>query len=114
MIKTIIKRDGNSQKFVPFKIEDAIKKSKSPTISFSASILTEDIKGLLLEEALNIAQASLDEVIVKDNCEECTTMILLAFLASFENYQNRQNGKDEEFAIKMIGTSHEYSQFTCV
>ena len=27
MIKTIIKRDGNSQKFVPFKIEDAIKKA---------------------------------------------------------------------------------------
>ncbi len=27
MIKAIIKRDGNSQKFVPFKIEDAIKKA---------------------------------------------------------------------------------------
>jgi len=27
MVKTIIKRDGNSQKFVPFKIEDAIKKA---------------------------------------------------------------------------------------
>ena len=27
MIKAIIKRDGSSQKFVPFKIEDAIKKA---------------------------------------------------------------------------------------
>ena len=27
MIKTIIKRDGNSQKFVHFKIDDGIKKA---------------------------------------------------------------------------------------
>ena len=84
-----------------------------PTISFSASIFTEDIKGIPLKEALDMTQASYDEVMAKDNCEECTTMILVAFLAACENYQNRQNAIDEEFTLKMIQTSLQYTQQTC-
>ena len=84
-----------------------------PTISFSASIFTEDIKGLPLKEAFDMTQASFDEIMVKDNCEECTTMILLAFLAAYENYEKRQNSVDEEFTLKMIETTLEYAQQTC-
>jgi hypothetical protein len=40
-------------------------------------------------------------------------MILLAFLAAYENYQNRQNSVDEEFALRMIETTLEYAQQTC-
>ena len=84
-----------------------------PTISFSASIFTEEIKGLPLEEALQMTQASLDEMAAKDNCEECTAMILMAFLAAYENYQNRQKSIDEEFALKMIKPSLQFSQQSC-
>ena len=84
-----------------------------PTISFSASIFTEDIKGIPLKEAFDMTQASFDEIKAKDNCEECTTMILLAFLAAYENYKNRQNNVDEAFAIKMIETTIAYSEQSC-
>ena len=84
-----------------------------PTISFSASIFTEDIKGIPLKEAFDMTQASFDEIKAKDNCEECTTMILLAFLAAYANYKNRQNGVDEAFALKMIETTIAYSEQSC-
>jgi len=42
MIKTIIKRDGSSQKFVPFKIEDAIKKAfESEVKAYDKSVFAE-------------------------------------------------------------------------
>jgi nitrogen fixation NifU-like protein len=84
-----------------------------PTIAFSASIFTEEIKGLPLEEALHMTQTSLDEMAAKDNCEECTAMILVAFAAAYENYQNRQKSIDEEYALKMIETTLQYSQQSC-
>jgi len=84
-----------------------------PTISFSASVFTEDIKGIPLKEAFDMTQASFDEIKAKDNCEECTTMILLAFLAAYENYQNRQKGEDEAFALKMIETTIAYAEQSC-
>ncbi|QOR61660.1 iron-sulfur cluster assembly scaffold protein [Sulfurovum sp. ST-21] len=84
-----------------------------PTIAFSASIFTEEIKGILLEEAFLMTQASLEEMAAKDNCEECTAMILVAFLAAYENYRNRQKGMGEEFVLKMIETSLRYSEQSC-
>ena len=84
-----------------------------PTISFSASIFTEDIKGIPLKDAFDMTQASFDEIMAKDNCEECTTMILLAFLAACENYEKRQNSVDEEFTLKIIETTLQYAQQTC-
>lgn len=84
-----------------------------PTISFSASIFTEEIKGLSLDEALQMTQTSLDEMAAKDNCEECTGMILVAFVAAYENYKNRQESIDEEFTLKMIETTLQFSQQTC-
>ena len=84
-----------------------------PTISFSASIFTEDVKGIPLKEALDMTQTSFDEIIAKDNCEECTTMILLAFLAAHENYIKRQKGTDEEFSLRIIESTIQYEQQTC-
>ncbi|HIP17988.1 MAG TPA: iron-sulfur cluster assembly scaffold protein [Sulfurovum sp.] len=84
-----------------------------PTIAFFASIFTEEIKGILLEEAFLMTQASLEEMAAKDNCEECTAMILVAFLAAYENYRNRQKGMGEEFVLKMIETSLRYSEQSC-
>jgi len=84
-----------------------------PTISFSASVFTEDIKGITLKEAFDMTKASYDEVEAKDNCEECTTMILVAFLAAYENYHNRQKSIEEEFTLKMIDTNLQFTQQTC-
>jgi len=84
-----------------------------PTISFSASIFTEEIKGLPVEEAFHMTQASLDEMAAKDNCEECTAMILIAFLAAYENYQNKKKDIDEEYALKMIETTLQFAQQSC-
>ncbi|MDQ1326651.1 MAG: nitrogen fixation protein NifU [Campylobacterota bacterium] len=84
-----------------------------PTIAFTASIYTEEMKGSSLEEALQTTQFSLEEMAAQDNCEECTQMILLAFLGAYENYQNRKNNRDEEFALKTIQTNPAFSQQTC-
>jgi len=84
-----------------------------PTISFSASVFTEDIKGITLKEAFDMTKASYDEVEAKDNCEECTTMILVAFLAAYENYHNRQKSVEEEFTLKIIETNLQFTQQTC-
>ena len=84
-----------------------------PTISFSASVFTEDIKGITLKEAFDMTKSSYDEVEAKDNCEECTTMILVAFLAAYENYHNRQKSVEEAFTLKMIDTNLQFTQQTC-
>jgi ribonucleoside-triphosphate reductase len=40
MIKRIVKRDGGSQRFVPFKIEDAIKKAfESEVVPYDKAVL---------------------------------------------------------------------------
>ncbi len=58
MIKTIIKRDGSSQKFVPFKIEDAIKKAfESEVKTYDKSVFTE-----LMESIKNRDEISVEEV----------------------------------------------------
>jgi NifU-like protein involved in Fe-S cluster formation len=84
-----------------------------PTISFSASVFTEDIKGITLKEAFDMTKTSYDEVEAKDNCEECTTMILVAFLAAYENYHNRKKGMDEAFTLKILETNLQFTQQTC-
>lgn len=84
-----------------------------PTISFSASIFTEEIKGLPVEEALQMTQTALDEMAAKDNCEECTAMILVAFLAAYDNHQKKKKGIDEEYALKMIETTLQFAQHSC-
>ncbi len=58
MIKTIIKRDGSSQKFVPFKIEDVIKKAfESEVKDYDKGVFTE-----LMDTIKNKDEISVEEV----------------------------------------------------
>ncbi|AKF25632.1 ribonucleoside-triphosphate reductase [Sulfurovum lithotrophicum] len=58
MIKTIIKRDGSSQKFVPFKIEDAIKKAfDSEAKAYDKHVFTE-----LMESIKDRDEISVEEI----------------------------------------------------
>ena len=65
------------------------------TIEFTASVYTEDLKGLSLDDALEITNIYLDEMNSKEDSDECLKMILVAFLAARENFLNRKNGMDE-------------------
>jgi hypothetical protein len=58
MLKTIVKRDGNSQKFVPFKIEDVIKKA------FESEVKTydKDVFAELMNTIKNRDEISVEEV----------------------------------------------------
>ncbi len=58
MIKQIIKRDGSTQKFVPFKIEDAIKKAFSSVVKPYDKILFQK----LLESIKSRDEISVEEV----------------------------------------------------
>jgi len=58
MIKIIIKRDGNSQKFIPFKIEDAIKKAfESEVKAYDKGVFTE-----LMDSIRDRDEVSVEEV----------------------------------------------------
>ena len=84
-----------------------------PTISFTASVFTEELKGVPLKEALSTTEASLEEMNADNNCDDCIKMILVAFICANENYINRKNGKDEEFIFKMIDTTVPYTEQSC-
>ncbi len=84
-----------------------------PTISFTASVFTEELKGVPLEDALLTTKASLDEMNAKQNCDDCIKMILVAFIAAYDNYQNRKKNIDEEYIFKMIETTIPYTQQSC-
>ncbi len=58
MVKQIIKRDGSSQKFIPFKIEDAIKKAFASVVQpYDKTLFAE-----LLENIKNRVEISVEEV----------------------------------------------------
>ncbi len=57
MVKTIIKRDGSSQKFVPFKIEDAIKKAfESEVKNYDKSVFSELIKTIKTKDEISVEE----------------------------------------------------------
>jgi len=58
MIKTIIKRDGSSQKFVPFKIEDAVKKAFESEVK----VYDKDVFAELMDTIKNKDEISVEEV----------------------------------------------------
>ncbi|HHO65868.1 MAG TPA: ribonucleoside triphosphate reductase [Epsilonproteobacteria bacterium] len=58
MLKTIVKRDGSSQKFVPFKIEDAIKKAFESEVK----IYDKRVFAALMESIKNRDEISVEEV----------------------------------------------------
>jgi len=57
MIKTIIKRDGSSQKFVPFKIEDAIKKAfESEVKTYDKTVFSELMKVIKTRDEISVEE----------------------------------------------------------
>ena len=85
-----------------------------PTISFSASVFTEELKGVPLKDALTTTQAELDELNAQTNCDDCIKMILVAFICAYENYFQRLEGTNEEdYTFKMIDTTVPYAQQAC-
>jgi len=57
MLKTIIKRDGNSQKFVPFKIEDAIKKAFSSEVKvYDKSVFSELMEMIKTRDEISVEE----------------------------------------------------------
>ncbi len=84
-----------------------------PTISFTASVFTEELKGVSLKDGLVTTKISLDEINAQENCDDCIKMILVAFMAAYENYQNIKNGIEEEYVFKTIETTVPYTQQSC-
>ncbi len=85
-----------------------------PTISFTASVFTEELKGVSLKDALQTTQIELDILNAQSNCDDCIKMILVAFVCAYENYFQRIEGVNEEdYTFKMIDTTVPYTQQSC-
>ena len=57
MVKTIIKRDGSSQKFVPFKIEDAIRKAfESEVKVYDKSVFSELMEVIKTRDEISVEE----------------------------------------------------------
>ncbi|MCK5110671.1 MAG: iron-sulfur cluster assembly scaffold protein [Arcobacteraceae bacterium] len=85
-----------------------------PTISFTASVFTEELKGVPLQDALKTTQAELDELNAQSNCDDCIKMILVAFIAANENYIERKKGiNTEDYTFNMIETTVPYTEQSC-
>jgi len=85
-----------------------------PTISFTASVFTEELKGVSLEEALKSTEAELEVLNAQTNCDDCIKMILVAFIAANKNYIERQTGTNtEDFTFEMINTTVPYTEQSC-
>jgi len=85
-----------------------------PTISFTASVFTQELKGVSLKDALHTTQTELDLLNAQTNCDDCIKMILVAFICAHENYFLRLEGTNEEdYTFKMIDTTVPYAQQAC-
>jgi NifU-like protein involved in Fe-S cluster formation len=73
-----------------------------PTIAFTASVFSEELKGEYLNDALETTQEFLDEMDADINSDDCIKMILVALLSAGENYKNRQKGIDEDCTSNFI------------
>ena len=60
-----------------------------PTISFTASVFTEALKGIDFEEGLKTTQKELEDINAQENCDDCIKMILVAYIAAHQNYYER-------------------------
>ena len=85
-----------------------------PTIALTASVFTEELKGVSLEDARYTAQIELDEMNAKENCDDCIKMIFVSFLCAYDNYFQRLKGSvKEDYTFKMIDTTVPYTQQSC-
>lgn len=85
-----------------------------PTIAFAASLYTQDLKTIPLKEALSITNNNLDQMNAQENCDDCLKMILVAFIAAYENYIQRIKGVNkEDYISKFIETTIPYTEQAC-
>ena len=74
-----------------------------PTIAFSASVFTEELKNVPLKDAIYTTEQELIEMESDKNSDDCIKMILVAFLAAVDNYNDRKNNiVKEDYNTKMI------------
>ncbi len=79
MIKIIIKRDGNSQKFVPFKIEDAIKKAFiSEMKPYDKEVFTSVM--LIIRQKEKISVEEVQDIIEKELFEHHQFEVMKSFI----------------------------------
>ena len=85
-----------------------------PTISFTASVFTQELKGVSMIDAVKTVQNDLDDMNAQKNCDDCIKMILVAFLCANENYFQRLEGTNkEDYTFKMIDTIVPYTEQAC-
>lgn len=85
-----------------------------PTIAFTASVFTEEIKGVPLEEAYESTQAELDIQNAENSCDDCIKMILVAFIAAYKNFNERKLGTNiEDYTLEMIEITAEKTETSC-
>ncbi len=85
-----------------------------PTIAFTASVFTEELKGVALDDALKTTQKELDSINAQENCDDCIKMILVAFICAYDNYHERLKGtNNEDYNFSMIDTTIPYTQQSC-
>lgn len=85
-----------------------------PTISFTASVFTEELKGTKLMDSMINTKAELDVLNAQNNCDDCIKMILVAFICACENYIDRFTETNiEDYNFKMIETTIPYTSQNC-
>ena len=74
-----------------------------PSILFTASVFTEELKNVPLKDAIYTTNLSLEEINAQHNCDDCIKMILVAFIAAHKNYLERKKGiNKEDYFFQMI------------
>jgi len=85
-----------------------------PTISFTASVFTEALKGIDFEEGLKTTQKELEDINAQENCDDCIKMILVAYIAAHQNYYERIAGTNEEdYTFRMVNNTMPYVTQAC-
>ena len=85
-----------------------------PTIAFTASVFTEEIKGTPLQEAYKDTQTELDIQNAQNSCDDCVKMILVAFIAAYKNFIEREGGTNrEDYTLEMITITAPKTEMSC-
>ena len=85
-----------------------------PTIAFTASVFTEELKGVTLEEAYTDTQTELDIQNALNSCDDCVKMILVAFIAAYKNFSERKLKTNvEDYTLEMIEITAPKTEVSC-
>ncbi len=73
-----------------------------PSIEFTASVFSQELKGEYLKDAIETTQEFLDEMNADEDSDDCMKMILVALISASKNYEIRQNGIKLDYAIEYV------------